>query len=463
MLLGLALRVRAALHLDTLSHPDEVYQTLEPAHRLAFGYGVISWEWRDGIRSWIFPGVLAVIMRLTDWIGAGSTGYLLSIRILLSLSSVIAIWFAYAWIKLTRSVTEALFGAFACAVWYDLVAYSPHALTEVVATPFLLMGLYLGNISDDTKRPRLCLFAGAFACGLAMSLRIQLLPAVLAIFVFISRKRTKPELAMTALGLLIPLAVFGFSDAIAWGHPFQSFYRYFWENAVQGKSLHYGTAPWYWYIGDLLVRLGPLFILAFIGARRNRRLAFVVAVILVSHSVLSHKESRFLYPALPLIIILSASGFWDLIEDIGRSFHLEVKQWLLGALGILGFALSSYAMSARVEPVSHPVGAMRALNQLSSAKDVCGVGLYRVPWFIAGGYSYLHKKVPLYWLRDEDRLLKDADSFNYLVTDERVVLNSKENTLVSCAYGTCVYKTHGRCLKEAHDDEINNVLLETGN
>ena len=42
------------------SHPDEIYQTQEQAHRLVYGYGIVPWEFRDGVRSWILPGLLAL-------------------------------------------------------------------------------------------------------------------------------------------------------------------------------------------------------------------------------------------------------------------------------------------------------------------------------------------------------------------------------------------------------------------
>ena len=32
-------------------HPDEMLQTFEPAHRLAYNYGVTTREWRTGVRS----------------------------------------------------------------------------------------------------------------------------------------------------------------------------------------------------------------------------------------------------------------------------------------------------------------------------------------------------------------------------------------------------------------------------
>ncbi len=37
-----------------LAWPDEIFQTLEQGHRLAFGYGIIPWEFREGVRFyWI--------------------------------------------------------------------------------------------------------------------------------------------------------------------------------------------------------------------------------------------------------------------------------------------------------------------------------------------------------------------------------------------------------------------------
>src|SRR5216683_2421204 len=36
-------------------HPDELYQTLEPAYFRAHGYGLLAWEWQAGIRNWAVP------------------------------------------------------------------------------------------------------------------------------------------------------------------------------------------------------------------------------------------------------------------------------------------------------------------------------------------------------------------------------------------------------------------------
>ena len=52
-----ALRVGLAVAFPNLHHADELFQYLEQGHRMAFGYGVIPWEYRDGARSWMLPGL----------------------------------------------------------------------------------------------------------------------------------------------------------------------------------------------------------------------------------------------------------------------------------------------------------------------------------------------------------------------------------------------------------------------
>src|SRR4051812_21237390 len=44
-------------------HPDEVFQTLEPANFRAFGFGILSWEWQTGLRNWAVPGLFAWLLK----------------------------------------------------------------------------------------------------------------------------------------------------------------------------------------------------------------------------------------------------------------------------------------------------------------------------------------------------------------------------------------------------------------
>src|ERR1700723_3146688 len=52
-----ALRLCAHYAAPNIIWPDEVFQVTEPAHRVLFGTGIVTWEWALGIRSWLFPGM----------------------------------------------------------------------------------------------------------------------------------------------------------------------------------------------------------------------------------------------------------------------------------------------------------------------------------------------------------------------------------------------------------------------
>src|SRR5665811_210921 len=70
--LAAALRVWAALFDHSIYWPDEIFQTLEPAHHLAFGHGLMAWEFRDGARSWALPGAYAGLFEIASALGATS-------------------------------------------------------------------------------------------------------------------------------------------------------------------------------------------------------------------------------------------------------------------------------------------------------------------------------------------------------------------------------------------------------
>ncbi|PPD94583.1 hypothetical protein GOBAR_DD08396 [Gossypium barbadense] len=60
----LGFRMLNALLIQTYFNPDEHWQALEVAHRIAFGYGHLTWEWEEGIRSYLHPIMFALFYKL---------------------------------------------------------------------------------------------------------------------------------------------------------------------------------------------------------------------------------------------------------------------------------------------------------------------------------------------------------------------------------------------------------------
>ena len=69
LLLLISLRVFNALTITTFFQPDEYYQSLEPAWRKVFGYGELTWEWKEGIRGFLYPSVFACLWWILKTLG----------------------------------------------------------------------------------------------------------------------------------------------------------------------------------------------------------------------------------------------------------------------------------------------------------------------------------------------------------------------------------------------------------
>ncbi len=459
---GLALRIGLAVGSPNIFFPDEIFQTLEPAHRLVFGYGVISWEWRLGIRSWIFPAFLAGVMRATAWMGTASSGYLLGTVIVLSLISLVTIWFGYAWAKRASGTPAAVVAALACSFYFGLVYFAPKALNEVVAAHVLLPGLYLGVYGEKlSERKRL--FLAGFLCALAACLRIQLLPALLFAMVYFCYPRWRQRIPAVVAGAAGPVLLFGAVDWITWSYPWQSFILYYKENMVSGPGKELSLVlPWYWYALVLLVLLGPAVLLLFHGARRSPFLAIFCAIVVVSHSVIPHKEIRYLYPILVPAITMASMGIVDLLGEIKAGMRfLDNPRWVV-AIGVAVLFVSSALLAAHCADWCKTRWGDGAFDRLSREPAVCGVGIYRAMWWESGGYAHLHRDVPIIPLESAAQLAKDAPSINALIAPGASPTLPAGFQQPQCWQGVCLYERPGTCVAPAVDEELNAYLRRIG-
>jgi GPI mannosyltransferase 3 len=461
LLIALLFRVAAA-QFPNLVHPDEIFQTQEPAHRLAYGYGVVTWEWRDGIRSWVFPAFLAGIMRATSWMGAQPAGYLRGITVVLSLISLTTVWFGFAWAKRAGGMEAAIIAAGCCAIWYGLIDFGGRALTEVFATHLLLPGLYLGYYSEKIPERRRLFLAGLF-CGLALSLRIQLAPAVALALLWFCGAQWRQRIVPLGAGFVLPVAVFGLVDLFTWSYPLQSFVRYFLVNAIEGRSKIYGVEPWYWYLLVLLKTFGPMLLFVLVGCRRSPFLGWMALIILASHSALAHKEVRFLYPLMPIVVTLAALGVADVASGISVTDQPVLSSGARIAAGLLVCALASFLLAPRFPYWAKKSGATIAFDRLSHDSGLCGLGLYAVPWFDTGGYTHLHRNVPIVPVSDASGLTTNAAAFNALIAPVAMSDLPLGFRRIECWNGICLHQRSGVCAAPQRGSEVNAYLQETGN
>lgn len=395
LLLALAIRFGAMLTQTYVIFADETFQYLEQGHRLAFGDGIVPWEYHDGIRSWLLPGLLAALMRVGVLLGDGPEAYLRLIRgacILLSLSVV---WVGFRMAERREGFGAAVLAGGFCALWFDLVWFSPAVLTEMIAAHLVILAIGLG---DERAEPSQRALLAAGAClGLAACLRYQYGPAMLAIALWQYRMgwaRWRPVLAG---GVPVALVCGGLLDWVTWGAPFQSTWLHLLRNTADGVGSAIGVDPATYYLSYLDLALWPapiLLLFAVLGATRAPALGLAALVTLLVHSAVPHKEVRFIYLALAAAPILIALGAAALLDRFGQRRPIWIAALLLAWSALSWHGATRSALAARWS-LNRP--AIEAFLAASRLPDLCGLAVRDMRLIDSGGQAHLHRDVKLFF------------------------------------------------------------------
>lgn len=315
-----------------LVHPDEVFQALEPANRLAFGFGVKAWEWDVGLRNWAVPGLLAGLLKLASSIGIDDP---LGRRVLLFLPSLGLHLAALSAVRrfAQRRVNEVQ------ANWaVVLVGLSPLAilfagrtLSESFSAALLVIAFERLDVVEQS--PGRIGFVSGLLLGLAEVARYGTAPLILVALIWLAWKRSRALPFVVAGGFVIALAL-GVLDAATWGGFWHSLIEYTDFNIIKGKAAGFGRSPWWTYLSQLVLLISALSMLRW---RREPSLRaalpmMAAAVYFVSITAVPHKEDRFLFPAALLVLMAAAPAFVSITK----------RAWLTGA--------SVFAVSVVVVP-----------------------------------------------------------------------------------------------------------------
>jgi GPI mannosyltransferase 3 len=470
--LALAVRLAAIVVFPSLHHPDENFQLLEQAHRIAFGYGVVPWEFRDGIRSPVLPYVLAGLFRLAEPMVGGPEGYLTVTRAALAALSLLGVVAVYRMGQRT-SRTHALMAGLVAATWFELVYFAGRPLTEAVATTFLVVALSLASVPPERLGFRR-LTAIGFCLGLGLMLRFHLGPGLLVVAVWLGGSDLRGRWLPLGLGGLAPLLVFGLADWLYWGAPFSSYVAALRIDLIDGKASIYGVeSPAYFLeqLGDIWAGALPAMAALILLRARTSALWIAAALVIIAvHTAIPHKEYRFVVPAFACLALVAAMGSADLIERMrllpgsqraGRAFIAIGAALWLGTSMTLAFAPGFKDEWFEAGDV------IAASFRLARLPDLCGVLFYNHGWATSGGYAHLHRDVPIYALADDqDTAQQSTPAFNAIIlTREFLADFMAQYQLQECSGDedddVCIMKRQGACTP-APDLEVNAMLRRLG-
>ena len=381
-----------------MHHPDEIFQYLEPAHRLAFGQGITTWEYRYGMRGWLLPTLLSWPMMLGQAIAPGTNLYLVLPRVLMALASL-AIPAASFAIGRRRSPAHGYVAMAVTGIWFETVYFAAHTLSEEASVILFLPAAAL--ILSAGPRPVRRHAVAGLLFGLAVAMRFQNAPAI-ALFVPMTcvrdrRGRWLPLMIGGALGLGLSAA----ADLVQGATPFGWIVANVTQNVVHNRAADYGTKGSAFYLGAIALYwlwLTPAMLWAIRPAIRGNRALFAAALLNIALlSLIGHKEYRFILLSTTILVLLAALGSVDLVQNwcvrTGRAPH----RWLAALIAAWAAGSASLAAGPTM------AGQWRAhepelalVAEAGRLPKLCGLAFDRLKFWQVGGYTYLHRNVPLY-------------------------------------------------------------------
>jgi hypothetical protein len=463
------LRMLAWGLLPNVYREDEVFQTLEPAHSLYSGFGVVTWEWREGIRSWLFPGALAALMWGSRELLGGRASYLPVIAAALSVLSLTNVAGAFAVGRRQFGAVGGLLCGAVAACWPDLVYFDPKPLTEVAAGQFLVAGVFLaelwrGRVAGRHERAA-CLATGLLL-GTSCALRFQYAPALVVVLALTGRggnRRWLPLLAAAAM----PILLAGLLDFATWGSPFQSVWKNYASNVLAGRSLTYGVAsPFYYVLQFARIWGAALLPIAFawaVGVSTLPIAGTTALAMMLVHSLFGHKNFSFIYPAIPLVLCVSCIGSLELLRRLqpardrmprpGVASGALLACWLATCL-LVGMSGDFPSRWRNKSDFLAEMSGLRAWNG-----EMCGLAVYDGQW---PSYALFDRPVPVKLVRTEQQLALVRPAVSHVLLRRERIPAAQPASIEQCWNEMCLLRLdHSECLPEG-EYAINAVLAREG-
>lgn len=314
---GLGLRVAAALTGYGWFAPDDYAYVIEQGGRwLADPSAPFLCDYR----SLLLPRLFFGLLWLARECGLQDPAYALRAAYLgLGLWSLLTIPAAYYLARRHGGEGAARTAAWLMAAYAIVPRIATRALLESVAmVPLIWSALCLDLARQGPARQRAGHgFLGGLLLGVAALFRFQVgvvFPAALALLLWPTARQARGRGAAVGgllLGGLVAATVEMGIDALSDRAPLSTVWRYLDFNLHHAAQ--FGVSPWYTYILQFaLFTVPPVTLLLWrplwAVAKKQITVSALLALFVAVHSLVGHKEDRFMFPVLPLFLVLLAGA-----------------------------------------------------------------------------------------------------------------------------------------------------------
>lgn len=408
--LCLAFRIANSLLIQTYFNPDEHWQALEVAHRIVFGYGHLTWEWRKGIRSYFHPLLFAVLYKVLALFGLDTPWFMAHApRLLQALFSAVGDLYFYR-------LSNAIFGNFVAkwalfsqlANWFMFFCFN-RTLSNSLETVLTLVGLYYWPCmrASPSKAPLVLRKWGLAIAALACAIRPT--SAITWVYVgllelAVTRDRLKfLVLEVVPIGALV-LGLSCLLDRLMYGSWVIVPLNFLKFNFLSSGGDYYGTHKWHWYFSQgFTVMLFTFLPFSIVGSIKSKcwKLSGLIAWVLIVYSIQGHKEFRFVLPMLPIALMFSGYSLSVMAKSDSDTRRKGSPNSHMKRPSKVGFAifvlLATNIPMALYMSLVHQRGTedvMIYLSKEAQNEKVKGI-LFLMPCHATPYYSTLHYDLPM--------------------------------------------------------------------
>lgn len=305
----------AALFSLGFFHWDEHFQILEFFNlKLGLTYGNdLPWEYHEKMRSWVQPFFYFYWSKVLSLIGLDGPFVWATMFRLFSalLGSLSLLFFVLIYKDKRREKTLIILSSI---LWFLPFIHARISSEGVGGSLFCIgVALFLLPLRGFKKNTTLYFLMTGFLLGLSFLVRFQLGFSIffLALWALVFKRYQFKWIGILCIGIALSLLAGFLIDYWGYGQIAFSPWEYLRQNLFLNKASNWGVSPWWDYFRLIFKKgifpIGPLiitFVLIYWARFPKSPVTWVSLPFLLVHSLIGHKELRFLFPMVSLLPIM---------------------------------------------------------------------------------------------------------------------------------------------------------------
>lgn len=346
-------------------HFDEHFQILEFVN-LKWG-GIrgesLAWEYREKIRPWFQPWLFYLFSYPFKVLGVKNPFFFACyFRILSGVLGWFSVLYFFKIVKIWFKNNGLL------QKWGYLLLnflwYIPFIHVRTSSESLSISLFLIGSALFLSSQKKYQFFLAGILWGLTYHARFQMALPVASLWIsylIFSRKESGSlgRLSLSAVGVIVAIGVGTVIDYWGYGEWSFSLWHYYRTNFQEGILANFKQYPWYWYIRWGFFRgippvsliLVPVTFLGWIKYWKHP-LTWMTFPLFFFHSLVGHKEVRFLFPCMVITPLFLLFFYRDYQEKIKRYWE---KRWLRSFISFCIFVNLGALTVATLKPVNPSV------------------------------------------------------------------------------------------------------------